>query len=47
LIAAGNDVCYEEWRGVVHGFFNMDRTTPATRKLITRIGEWAGHIWER
>ena len=47
LIAAGNDVCYEEWRGVVHGFFNMDRTTPATRKLITRIGEWAGDIWDR
>ena len=22
LIAAGNDVCYEEWRGTVHGFFN-------------------------
>jgi len=47
LIAAGNDVCYEEWRGTVHGFFIMDRTTPAARELIARIGEWANSLWRR
>lgn len=47
LIAAGNDVCYEEWRGTVHGFFNMDRNTPAARQIIARIGEWANSVWSR
>jgi acetyl esterase len=45
LIAAGNDVCYEEWRGTVHGFLIMDRTTAASRKVIARIGEWANSLW--
>lgn len=47
LIAAGNDVCYEEWRGVTHGFFNMDRDTPMARLLSARMGQWANQIWDR
>lgn len=47
LIAAGNDVCYEEWRGVTHGFFNMDRNTPQARLLSARIGSWVNQIWSR
>ena len=45
LIAAGNDVCYVEWRGVTHGFFNMGATTPEARRLIARIGTWVNQIW--
>lgn len=47
LIAAGNDVCYEEWRGTIHGFFIMDRAGKTARKLIGRIGKWADGIWDR
>lgn len=47
LIAAGNDVCYEEWRGTVHGFFIMDRATPAARELIAHIGGWANSLWRK
>jgi acetyl esterase len=46
LIAAGNGVCYEEWRGTIHGFMIMDRTTTASRKLIARIGEWCDRTWQ-
>jgi acetyl esterase len=46
LIEAGNDVCYVEWRGVTHGFFNMGATTPEARKLIARIGSWVNQIWQ-
>ena len=45
LIAAGNDVCYVEWRGVTHGFFNMGATTPEARRLIAHIGTWVNQIW--
>ena len=45
LIAAGNDVCYIEWRGVTHGFFNMGATTAEARKLIAHIGAWINQIW--
>lgn len=47
LIAAGNDVCYEEWRGTIHGFFIMDRAGKTARKLIGRIGKWADGLWDR
>lgn len=47
LIAAGNDVCYEEWRGTIHGFFIMDRAGKTARRLIGRIGEWADSLWNR
>ncbi len=47
LIAAGNDVCYEEWQGTIHGFFIMDRAGKTARKLIGRIGEWAKSLWDR
>jgi acetyl esterase len=47
LIAAGNDVCYEEWQGTIHGFFIMDRAGRTARKLIGRIGEWAESLWNR
>jgi acetyl esterase len=47
LIAAGNDVCYEEWRGTIHGFFIMDRAGKTARKLIGRIGKWADRLWDR
>jgi len=47
LIAAGNDVCYEEWQGTIHGFFIMDRAGKSARKLIGRIGEWAESLWNR
>lgn len=46
LIAAGNDVCYVEWRGVTHGFFNMGATTPEARRLIARIATWVNQIWK-
>ena len=45
LIEAGNDVCYVEWRGVTHGFFNMGATTPEARRLIARIADWVNQIW--
>ncbi|MDB5524271.1 MAG: alpha/beta hydrolase, partial [Rhizobium sp.] len=47
LIGAGNEVCYVEWRGTVHGFMMMDRFTPAARKLIGRIAEWCNSLWNR
>lgn len=47
LIAAGNDVCYEEWQGTIHGFFIMDRAGKTARKLIGRIGQWAENLWNR
>ena len=47
LIAAGNDVCYEEWQGTIHGFFIMDRAGKTARKLIGHIGEWAESLWKR
>ncbi len=47
LIAAGNDVCYEEWQGTIHGFFIMDRAGKTARKLIGRIGKWADGLWNR
>ncbi|WP_343228987.1 alpha/beta hydrolase [Rhizobium setariae] len=46
LIAAGNNVAYEEWRGTVHGFMIMDRTTRASRKLIEQVGGWCRRLWE-
>ncbi|MDB5552684.1 MAG: Esterase/lipase [Rhizobium sp.] len=47
LIRAGNHVTYEEWRGVVHGFMIMDRTTPAARQLIGAIARWCNDLWSR
>jgi acetyl esterase len=47
LIAAGNDVTYEEWRGTVHGFMLMDRTSPVARRLIGRMAAWCNAIWNR
>ncbi|WP_258158166.1 alpha/beta hydrolase [Rhizobium sp. TH2] len=47
LIKAGNQVTYEEWRGVVHGFMIMDRTTPAARQLIGVIARWCNELWSR
>jgi acetyl esterase len=40
LIEAGNDVTFEEWRGVVHGFWVMRSKTAATAELVGRVGEW-------
>ena len=47
LIAAGNNVCYEEWQGTIHGFFIMDRAGKTARALISRMGEWADNLWNR
>lgn len=47
LIKAGNQVTYEEWRGVVHGFMIMARTTPAARQLIGVTGRWCNDLWSR
>jgi acetyl esterase len=40
LIEAGNDVTYEEWPGVVHGFWVMRSRTTATAALVERVAEW-------
>jgi acetyl esterase len=47
LIKVGNHVTYEEWRGLVHGFMIMDRTTPAARELIGVIARWCNDLWSR
>lgn len=45
LVAAGNNVAYEEWRGQIHGFMILDRITPSARKVVARIADWCNDIW--
>ena len=45
LIAAGNNVTYEEWRGLIHGFIILDRITPSARKVVARIADWCNDLW--
>ena len=40
LIEAGNEVTFEEWRGVVHGFWVMRAKTAASTELVNRVGDW-------
>ncbi len=45
LIEAGNDVTYVEVPGTIHGTWNMNAVTPATRHFVDRTALWAAGIW--